>query len=576
MAVSTLISQDPPSGDGKGRPPTSLHLIAIGPGLTSSVELGKTAVLLIGRAEEADVRILDPRASRSHARLYVTDGRLSIEDLGSANGTFLRDERIRPGEQVRIEQGEVVGIGSTILMVQRREAGFKARPLWPYAYFETRLIEECGRAGGAHVPFALTRLDLQAGADLRLAEEIIGGALRPGDLLAAYGPSQYVLLFPDSGDPQSRALVARIVSALAEKGMNVRSGLAFFPADGASPQELLARASREVRGPEATGGQGVVLVNRAMRELYALADRVAVGAISVLITGETGSGKEVLAERIHRCSPRGNKPFVALNCAALTESLLESELFGYEKGAFTGAVQAKAGLLEAASGGTLFLDEVGEMSLALQTKMLRVMETRQLLRVGGTKARTTDVRFIAATNRDLEEEVENKTFRRDLFFRLNGVMLTIPPLRDRPDEIEPMARSFLDAAAREMGRPGMDILPEALALMRAYPWPGNIRELRNLMERASLLAAAGPVTLEHLPADKMRRAVERAGALVVASPPARVGEESTAAWRDRVAALERQAIQDALSRCAGNKSRAAELLGMPRTTFFARLKEHGI
>src|SRR5205823_4677188 len=205
-------------------------------------------------------------------------------------------------------------------------------------------------------------------------------------------------------------------------------------------------------------------------DLRRLVERVAPGTISVLILGETGVGKEVLAETVHRESKRASKPFLKLNCAALSESLLESELFGHEKGSFTGALATKPGLLETADGGTVFLDEVGDLPLSMQVKLLRVLEERQVLRVGGLKPRPINVRFVSATNRDIEAEVGRGHYREDLFYRLNGVSLVIPPLRDRPEELEPLANEFIAASMRALGRSeGPALSPEALEVLRRYP-----------------------------------------------------------------------------------------------------------
>jgi two-component system, NtrC family, response regulator AtoC len=543
-----------------------LTLLAFGPGGTAQKELPKEGSIFLGRAEDADLRIVDSKVSRRHARLHL-GANLEIEDLESANGTFVRDDRLPSGARVPILPGEVVVIGSTVIMILRRGPGMKPRVRWPHSYLEARIIEECAHADKAHGTFALVRISLEEASEL--GEELITAALRPGDLLADYGPNQLEVLLADTAPAQAQALLTRLEKTLKDAGVSVRSGVAMYPRDATSAQTLFSVAGDKVLGGRPSSTTDVVLVDRAMRELYALAERVAVGAINVLITGETGVGKEVLAQRIHKASPRASKPFVALNCGALAETLLESELFGHERGAFSGAISAKDGLLEAASGGILFLDEVGEMSPALQTKLLRVLETQTLLRVGGTKPRRMDVRIVAATNRDLEEEIARDTFRQDLYFRLAGVTLAIPPLRERVDEIEPLARVFIEATCGKLGRPAPPIAADALALLRRYPWPGNIRELRNVVERAVLLVTGGSITREQLQADKMERAIARNSASPGQVPP---DGEDARAWRDRMADIERQAIRDALERCGGNKAHAAEWLGMPRSTFFARLK----
>ncbi|HSS02688.1 MAG TPA: sigma 54-interacting transcriptional regulator, partial [Kofleriaceae bacterium] len=307
---------------------------------------------------------------------------------------------------------------------------------------------------------------------------------------------------------------------------------------------------------------------------------------------ETGAGKEVLAETIHRLSPRRDAPFLRLNCAALSETLLESELFGHERGAFTGATHGKPGLLETANGGTVFLDEVGELAMSTQVKLLRVLEEREVLPVGGLKPRPIDVRFVAATNRDLEAEIERRTFRQDLYFRLCAATLVIPPLRERISEIPGLARTFSEAAARDMGRAAPVLGGDALAALEVYPWPGNIRELRNMIERAVLLCGTGPIGLQHLPLEKMRATLAPARAPAAASAPiatraaAMPSEADGAAAeperplraivREQVESVERQRIVDALTRAAGNQSVAAKLLGMPRRTLVKRLAAYNI
>jgi transcriptional regulator with PAS, ATPase and Fis domain len=229
----------------------------------------------------------------------------------------------------------------------------------------------------------------------------------------------------------------------------------------------------------------------------------------VLLLGETGVGKEVLAQSIHKLSPRRDAPFLALNCAALTESLLESELFGNERGAFTGAVTARPGLFESAQGGTVFLDELGELPMVIQVKLLRVLEERRVTRVGGRSPISVDVRFIAATNKDLEASIERGTFREDLYYRLAGITLTIPPLRERASEIVPLALRFLRMTAAKMGRSEPTLSPDARVAMLRYSWPGNVRELRNVIDRALVLAAGDTIELSHMPAKLLHESAHR-------------------------------------------------------------------
>ena len=356
-------------------------------------------------------------------------------------------------------------------------------------------------------------------------------------------------------------------------------GRAALLASGTTLQIGSCLLSVEARAGEppasATSPADITVADPRMRELHALVDRVAVTDIHVLLLGETGVGKEVLATRIHAASARSGGTLVKLNCGAIVESLLESELFGHEKGAFTGATASKPGLFEAAAGGTVFLDEVGELPLSLQVKLLRVLEDREVTRIGALRPRPIDCRFIAATNVDLEEAVAAGRFRRDLYYRLNGVALTIPPLRERPGEIEPLALLFARRAAAAHGRAITPSLGAgALARLRAHAWPGNIRELRNVIERA-VVVSTGPVIEERdLPP------------ALAAAPPAPAPAAPPASARPMPAALdelrrmasdaERRQVLEALEAAGGNQTRAAELLGLTRRAFIVRLDRHKV
>ncbi len=558
--------------------------------------LPETGSVLIGRGDAADVRIDHPSISRQHARLHLGPA-ISIEDLGSSNGTRVGDRRLGANQSIEVAAGDVIEIGTAMLTVQLGGGSARPRRLWTHGYFEGRLEEECARAEHAGHGFAVVRVHVEGEHAPPSIEAAIGEALGPTDLVAAYGPGEYeVLLLGEAGE-QAEAAVQRLATSLRARGARTRAGVAVYPKDGRSPEALIAYACATVRGDEPAAAKPRLVQDGAMQRLHRLVEKIAAGSISVLLLGETGVGKEVLAETIHRRSPRAKKPFVRFNCAALAESLLESELFGHERGAFTGAVATKVGLLESADGGTVFLDEIGELGPSLQVKLLRVLEERQILRVGSVKPRPIDVRFIAATNRDLEAAVRLGGFREDLFFRLAGVTLVIPPLRERVSEIDGLCAAFVVEASTAAGRDEAPcIAKEALALLRRYVWPGNIRELRNVMERAVLLCGAGPIGLEHLPVDKLSAtllagqepasyATHATGPALDTAPPSHRlspptlrpdAKGSAADLRTEVAALERQRILEALQRCGGNQTRAAKALGMPRRTLVSRLAAYGI
>ncbi len=439
----------------------------------------------LGRGPTSDIRIDDPSVSRFHFVIHLDDGEVTIEDLGSANGTRL----------FRCEADNAVDEPTT-------------------------------------------RTDSEA-------------KLNPGER-RKLGPGDFI-----------RAGIALIMVQPSRASQRTVASLSSRPPSDSGP---------------------AVLLDPEMRKAYDIAVRAAASGISVLITGETGSGKEIFAETIHGRSNRRGKPLLRLNCAALTETLLESELFGHERGAFTGATQAKAGLLESNDEGTVFLDEIGEMPLATQAKLLRVLEEKSILRVGATKPRPIDVRFIWATNRDLRAEAKLGRFRQDLYFRIAGVEFSIPPLRQRPSEIEPLARLFLERFCRRSGLKLPELTADAVQALHRYSWPGNVRELKNVMERAPFMCGGSTITSEHVPVDVdvdpvngLFDAEENETTEVFSSPRtpgnrnvARAAPESTA--QALSSEDERERITEALEQCAGNQTRAAELLGVSRRTLINKLE----
>ncbi|SRR6266540_4002927 len=552
---------------------TVLHLLVMGEGVFRQVPLRSGSKVTIGRSGKADVELVDPMASRKHACLHV-GVKLLLEDLGSANGTSVRDARLVPQERREIATGEPIAIGSTILMVQRTWAREKPKQLWPHGYFEARLEEECSRAERNGSSFAVVRFHFGDG-EAALGTKVVATELRNSDVLATYGPNDLEILLVDMQPDVIDAMVGRILNQLAKHRMTAEVGTACFPHDARTPAALISRACVAVRGAEIDGAP-VVLHDESMRRVHLFAERMAQGNISVLILGETGVGKEILAEAIHRASPRNGKPFVRLNCAALADTLAESELFGYERGAFTGAVQSKQGLLETAEGGTVFLDEVGELSMPLQGKILRVLETHEVIRVGGLKPKKIDVRFVAATNRDLEAGVVAGTFRRDLYFRLNGATLAIPSLRERRSEILLLANSFITQTCRQLRREPLVISTHAKSFLERHSWPGNVRELKNVIERAVLLCTGDEIRPEHLPVEKMGEVVVESRPFFGHSHRHETDDDDDSEAPTLFRADQRTKILDALTRCAGNQSRAAKLLGISRGTLISRLDSLGI
>lgn len=579
-------------------------MLVIVNGVVATHTLPEQGEVSIGRARENDIQIVDPSVSRKHA--IVRPGPpITIEDAGSANGTQIKGRVIAVGERVEVPLGEVIDLGSTMVMIQHRPVATREWRIWQHGYFEGRLEDECARATRSNGQFGLVRIQHGPVPSPSAVQEILANTLRSDDVVGVYGPGEYEILLVERHTAEAERIVASLSRALRDAGIACGVGLACFPADGRAAHTLAEKAASTARGAK-PGAQSpsVVVKSAAMVKLFDLVQRIAHSDISILVLGETGVGKEVLAETVHRYSPRKDKPFLRLNCAALTESLLESELFGHERGSFTGALQAKPGLLETAQGGTIMLDEIGDMPMSVQVKLLRVLEERQVWRVGSVRSRAIDVRFVAATNRDLDADIVSGRFRQDLYFRLNGMTVHIPPLRERTEEIEDLARGFIADSCKHHNVPRPELSEEVTDLLLRYTWPGNIRELRNVIERAVILASDGVIRSEHLPLEKMTAtistritpstppkpvtSVNTAAATIMPGPretpaPVSFPEHSTNSpltLGDRlkrdVQEVERHHIIDALSRCGGNQTRAAQELGISRRTLISRLETYGI
>jgi DNA-binding NtrC family response regulator len=436
--------------------PHGAEMVPLTPGLS----------LVVGRKPPCDICIGDTRLSREHARFNLSeDGQsVTVEDLGSTNGTWLGNQRVK---SVQLTFGQEVRLG-----------GVLARPQ----------------------------------------------------------------VFKDTAAPSST--------------------------DTSSPQEVS------------------IVAGKAMQKLMETVERVAGSRVPIILHGETGTGKEVLAVRLHKRGPRSDKPMVRVNCGAIPAQLTESTLFGHERGAFTGATHQHKGVFEEANGGLVFLDEIGELALPAQTALLRVLETGQLTRVGSTREISVDVRVIAATHRDLHAMVQRGQFREDLYYRLGTLTIELPPLRERTDEIEPLAMHFLRQVMADNGGRTKGIAPSAMELLMAYSWPGNVRELRNVIERAALISHSSSISAMDLPAYLAEArgtpraesfqppAAPPADSLDTASLPPSV--ETEPELRSQVQQFEAQLIRKTLQSCNWRRAVAARRLGMPLRTLAHKIKVYGI
>jgi transcriptional regulator with PAS, ATPase and Fis domain len=388
------------------------------------------------------------------------------------------------------------------------------------------------------------------GAGYRSALGVSTGA--PGSVVSVAFWSKRPLAFNRTHVPLARRIASHLGLAISLG----KVGKVTPQMDDERPRRVEAGVQSGVDRLKAAAHMRVVGESVEWRGVLRKATQVASTDTTVLVTGESGTGKEVVARFIHAASPRKTGPFVALNCAALPEQLLESELFGYERGAFTGAQQAKPGQVELAAGGVLFLDEVSEMSLSAQAKFLRLLQEREFQRLGGTRPLKANIRVIAATNRDLRKAVERGDFREDLFYRLAVFDIQIPPLRERPSDIVPLAESFLQEISRSLGRPSAGLTRDARNALTGYDWPGNVRELRNALERAAILSEGALIDANHL---------------ALQSGVRRFREDTT-----DLNVVERATIAKVVQDCRGNKTKAARRLGLTRTQLHLRIRKYGL
>jgi len=557
------------------------------------VAMPRAGELTIGRGRDADLMTDDPLVSRGHARLVAVPDGLQREDLGSRHGTLVNGERLAGPRQVAA--GDVIAVGNAVLVVQRSGRPPATSSVADPPALIRRLTEELSRSVAYERELALV-VARAADGDAPALLARVAVRLRAIDTVALLEGRLVCALLPEHGTDEA----LDFARALAAAG-RLAVGVAVAPYDGIDPDALLGAAraaclaaelgrvvpARDAAEVIVAGGHRIVVADPAMVRLYELARRLARADIPIVIHGETGSGKELAAAAIHAFSSRAAGPFVSVNCAAIAESLAESELFGHARGAFSGAVAARAGHIEAASGGTLFLDEIAELSPAIQAKLLRALESGELIRVGESAPRASDVRIVAATHRDLRREVDAGRFRGDLFFRLGSARLELPPLRDRPRDIALLATGLLDEATRRLGRPPLALsIAAAVALLR-YGWPGNIRELRHTIAYAAAAApeTAREIELWHLPAElaTAARTIRDADVEPDRDPPAASaaapGPPPHGGFRpiaDEVRELERARMIIALRACGGVQTRAAALIEMALRTFVTKAKRYAI
>jgi len=548
------------------------YVLVITPESSTMYFVPDDGIVVIGRGQDADLRVDHSSVSRRHAQLLLEHGAIRVSDLDSYNGTRVNGEPVSATRTV--VTGDVITVGEVELVVHAAPRANASSDVMDETTWRRRLDEELERALAYQRPLSVLAI---AGA----APDTAAARLRTIDIVGRGDDGDVVAILPEADGEAAYALAT---------ALGARVGIASCPTDALDGASLVLAARTAVARakPIATaadtvevrdlGTRTVLVGHPATVRVYDLLKRLAAVSLPVLVIGETGVGKENAAFAVHHASARRDRPFIALNCAALPEQLLEAELFGYERGAFTGATQSKPGQLEQAGGGTLFLDEVGEMAPAAQAKFLRVLQEREFQRLGGTRVLRTDARVVAATNRDLQQAMRQGQFREDLFYRLNVFAIRLPPLRDRRDDVMPLSEAFLVEYGRSLGRPPAGISRDARKRLMEYHWPGNVRELRNILERAAILCDGGLITAEHLalgpaaaarpspaPAPREEERVAEA-APVQADPPVSGDLQS----------MERGMIEQALQNARFNKSKAAQALGLTRAQLYVRMRRYGL
>ncbi len=517
-----------------------------------------------------------PDAEGALARLTFEAGEPVLSPIGAP--LALNDVPL--GAPTHLTSGDVLAVDGLRAIFHRDPATRPPRRVLAAGDLTERLRQEAERARRYRRPLGLLVVALGEPADGRAVAAAALQAVRLSDVVGFATPVELVVALPECG---ASALVParRVLDAVRPLAPAARGGLALLPGDGDDADALLTGARRAAEAAAAgavarlhadhlrlADDLEIVAVDPKMRSLLAFVRDLARSDLPILVTGETGVGKDLVARAAHAWSPRAARRFVSFNCAALPDSLLESELFGHRQGAFSGATSDRVGLLESAAGGTVFLDEVGECTPRAQAELLRVLDGGAVRPVGATAEKRVDLRVVAATNRDLDAESQAGRFRRDLYFRLGAARVVVPPLRERPLDVAVLARHFLDGACADLGRPAPALADDVMLRLQRHAWPGNVRELRNLMRYLAAVAGGPVVEVAHLPEGV---------------------SESAAPWRDRrdaapgdrfrpladeIRDLERLRLAQALAAAEGVRVRAAALIGMPLRTFASKIKEY--
>lgn len=572
------------------RGPSQRVLLLVHRGGVELVRLDVDRPIVVGRDAPCDVALEDSSLSRRHARFVLDpEGTVTVEDLGSTNGTCVAGRTVT---RATVGTGEEVLLGGVVAAVHAFSTASGLRGVEGHEAFRAAVDREIVRARylGRHFSLVMVHAAPHARAHLQHWCERAQAQLRPIDHVGLYSAEALEILLPEKGLAEAAELGDAIVRAAAGTP-SLACGVAGYPDSATSAEELFEVAWRAARRATRTepvrvadpGGSRALAPSRGgsddeptfaspmMRDRMRTATKLARGTIPVLLRGETGTGKEVVARFIHERGPRRASPMICVNCAAIPAQLVESTLFGHERGSFTGAAQQQKGVFESARGGTVLLDEIAELPPPAQAALLRVLETKRITRVGSSKEIAVDVRVIAATHRDLEAMVVEGTFRQDLLYRLNAMTLELPPLRDRPEDVAPLVERFLVRAREADDGRARTVDPDAMSLLEAHAWPGNVRELKNAIDRAVVIAHGDTITALDLP-ERLRDAASTSQPGL----PSDGQPMESLDFRSRMDRLEAELLAQALQQNGWNQTLTARRLQMPLRTLAYKLKVHGI